>query len=345
MIRGVEAVEIAGLAGAFAHGAESEFALASDFTEDVRGLVHLQTPDFEGSAAGESAFRWKRGDFGGELRGRGRGCDGTLRLQAEGGQTPLRTHGLTTCAEIGGGGVAATFDPVGRGGVADADLHRVVAAAQKLAREHGGAKGRMGEAGDVEGRRVAAINPHGDHFGAGAAGEAHRVLIPFFFRNAEAAPLPVGDDAGGENNEKPAAIEPLQTVAQAAGVGAAGGSGVGEIDGEAQLADAIDFEHLLVGEVANIFAAAEEEVGGDDGVSQSETMVGDDDRGAICGNVPEFVVGGINRQSKPLLEARAEFAGAGASGQFTGEGAKFVDGKELFSPGGEGHRHWYSSGM
>lgn len=343
LIGRVETVEIAGLAGAFAGGTEGEFALAADFAEGMRGLVHLQSPDFESGTAGEAAFRRKRGDFSGDLGGRGGGGDGALRLQAEGGEAALGAHGFATGAEVGGGGVATAFDPGGRGGVADADLDGVVPAAEEFAGEHGGTEGGVGKAGDVEGGGVATIDPHGDDFGAGAAGEADRIFVPFGFGYAEAAPLPVGDDAGGEDDEEAAAIEPLETIAQAAGVGAAGGGGIGKIDGETEVADAIDFEHLLIGEVADIVAAAEEEVGGDDGVGKAETMVGDDDGGAGGGDVPEFVLGGVDCEAEALLKAGAEFAGAGAGSEFTGETAKFVYREKLFRPGGEGHCHWFSS--
>lgn len=90
-VMGVETVEIEGLAGAFAGGAEGEFAEAADFAERDGDAGSGFEEDVEG-AGGEDGR--KRGDFGAQRVGGERRSDGGV-ARAEG-------EGIGAGAEEGG---------------------------------------------------------------------------------------------------------------------------------------------------------------------------------------------------------------------------------------------------
>lgn len=331
----VEGVEVGGEAGAFAGGAESDFAEAADFANGEGGEGMIELPDLPGPLLGEQAFRREVDDFGGNPIGRDGGGDG-VALRGGGWDGGALSKPVDAGAEFGGGADGVGVEAGGGDGVADTGFDPAASFVPEFAGQEGGAEAGVDEAGDLEEGAVLAGEEKRDGGGAGFADETGGGGVPGGVLDADAAEVEVGDLTGGEDDEESTVLEPGEGGAEAAGVGEAGGrvgEGVDEDEAVAHLGDGAEDG---VGEELDVRAYATEESGGGDSVDEAEGVVGDDDGGAGARDAVEVGAVDVEMDVEPGEEEFREGGGGGLRGGGGVEGIHLIEVKEAVEGSGDG---------
>lgn len=340
-IVGVEAVEIAGLAGAFAGSAEGDLALAADFLERERNLAGLGEVDGEFAGVLHQATRGQGVDFSGEKIGRnwfGNGSDAGGCV-ADGFGAAGQEFGAE--AQVAGGFdiVGQSFDAGRLNDAADADFDGLAVFVEQLGGKSGGAQAGMHHAEHLEGNAVVAANQDGQRFRLCDTDEAGGGDVPCGIADGALFQIEMRNFAGGKEEQQAARAQVLDGLTEGASVRGAAFGTVEGIDKEAEGRELGEIAEKLVGEDANVGASAHEEIGEHDAVEDAEGVVGNGDDGA--GGRDLFEIGGrdVYLDLKIVEEGSGEaMPGAGTRVEFF----KPVDFQEIVDRMGQ--RDWQTVG-
>ena len=295
----VEVVGVEVAAGAFAGGAEGDFAEAADFAEGDGDVSPLGGVDVVGVDGAEVGLGGKGTELGGEVvRGNGRddgdvfaggvvkGQSAHLALEARGVDAAGEEEGAE--AEVAEGVNVfreAAEEGLARERGADAEGEGAAAQAEHLARQQDGAQTGMDFAHQVEEERGRAGDVDREEaLDVGAAGQSHERGLPGGVADAEGMRGETGDLAGGEDDEDLAVAEPVEGLAEGVDVarhGTAAAEGVDEEEVVAQLRDATED---IVGHDLHVAPAAADELQQGEALHCAEGVVGHDQETAFGGD-------------------------------------------------------------